>query len=136
MSAILANAPCKLNLTSRRGYTARTNAAIAPLPFAARRSGSALAQRSSFAASKVGSSFVRNNRKQAPMRSSNVCVNAAVSDYVLMINDVAGKMGTSVLQAARAKGIKVAPYCLTGPKREPMTVGDVTVEFFDSSYDR
>eukprot|EP00242_Pyramimonas_sp_CCMP2087_P000183 CAMPEP_0198228952 /NCGR_PEP_ID=MMETSP1445-20131203/113869_1 /TAXON_ID=36898 /ORGANISM="Pyramimonas sp., Strain CCMP2087" /LENGTH=288 /DNA_ID=CAMNT_0043909389 /DNA_START=273 /DNA_END=1139 /DNA_ORIENTATION=+ len=70
------------------------------------------------------------------MRHSNLRVEAAVSDYVLLVNDVAGKMGTAVAEAAQAKGVKVAPYSLTGPKREPKTVGDVTVEFFDMSCDR
>jgi hypothetical protein len=41
-------------------------------------------------------------------------VEAAVSDYVLLVNDVAGKMGTAVAEAAQAKGVKIAPYSLTG----------------------
>jgi len=64
-----------------------------------------------------------------------MCVEAS-GDWVLMVNDVAGKMGTAVVEAAQAKGIKIAPYCLTGPKRDPITIGDVTVELFDTSFDR
>lgn len=65
-----------------------------------------------------------------------MCVKAAVSDFALMVNDVAGKMGTAVVEAAQAKGIKLVPYCLTGPKSDPKTVGDVTFELLDTSYDR
>lgn len=57
-------------------------------------------------------------------------------DAAVMINDVTGKMGRAVAQAATDVGLTLVPYCFTGPKRDPEEICGVQFDFFDSSCDR
>mmetsp|Transcript_16129 Transcript_16129/g.22278 ORF Transcript_16129/g.22278 Transcript_16129/m.22278 type:complete len:356 (+) Transcript_16129:106-1173(+) len=63
-------------------------------------------------------------------------VSASSEKTAVMINDISGKMGQAVATAAMEAGLVLVPYSLTGPPRDPIDVGGVTVEFFDTSKNR